>query len=397
MSRILILGGGVGGIAAANTLRSMLPAEHKITIIDVSGKFAMGATKTWVMLGERTPEQVTRSVSSLKRRNIDVKIEQILHIDAQNCKVTTRRGVVEGDFMIVALGADVSFGGIEGLEGRTHSFYTMKDAVRLRDALKQFRGGDLLLLIPQTPFKCPPAPYEAAMLLHHYFKKLGKETRIEIYTVEGAPMATAGPEIGAFVKSELAARTIGYFPQRRVKAVDTKSVVFQDGTEAKYNLLIAVPPHSSPKVVRDSGLANQGGWIPVDGMTLRMTGPAAGDRCYAVGDVTVLSLPGRFKPDVPLVLPKAGVFADAQARTAAAQIASRVLGRESAEAFDGKGFCYIEMGDSHAVRGDGSFFDLPNPTMKKRVPDLMQMEEKRQWVDGWMKRNLGQLDGAFSR
>lgn len=388
----LILGGGFGGLVTANTLRSLLPKEHRIVVIDKTPTFALGATKPWVMLGERTTKQIQHSRNALKRRGIEIIQDQIHGIDAMKREIRTERESLRGDHLVIALGADYNMGVVEGLAQTAQTFYTVDGAARLHNTLKTFTGGDLVLLIPRAPFKCPPAPYEGAMLLHHYFRKRGllDKTRIALYTVENAPMATAGPEMGVFVRGELSKRQIAYHPQKRTKSVDAerKRVLFEDGSEAPYDLLIAVPPHVAPAVVRESGLAGPNGWIPADPKTLAVTGPNVAPQVYAIGDVNTVSLPGRFKPDAPLVLPKAGTFADAEGRVVAAQIAAHIRGEAAVAAFEGKGFCYIEMGDRHAVRGDGEFFAMPHPAMQARTPDMMQYENKLAWVSQWLKTNL---------
>jgi sulfide:quinone oxidoreductase len=250
--------------------------------------------------------------------------------------------------------------------------------------LEQFSGGDLVILIPKAPFKCPPAPYEAAMLLHAAFtaRGLAGKARIAICTVEPAPMPTAGPEIGQYIRSELAQRGIDYQPQKKTVRVDgaARRVVFEDGGEVGYDLLVAIPPHEAPKVVRDAQLTNASGWIPVDPQTLQVK-TVAGE-VYAVGDVTVVPLPGRYKPDVALSLPKAGVFAEAQGRVVAHQIAAKLLGAVPKETFDGAGYCYLETGGGRAVKADGSFFELPHPVMRKQPPDEAQFRDKLDWVAG---------------
>ena len=242
-----------------------------------------------------------------------------------------------------------------------------------------------MILIPKVPFKCPPAPYEAALLLHHAFaaRGLAGKVRLAIHTAEGAPMATAGPEMGQYIKAELAQRSIAYYPQRSTSRVDGtgQRVVFEDGSEARYDLLIAIPPHEAPKVVRDAQLTNQSGWIPVDPRTLQVKQPPDASEVYAVGDVTVVPLPGRYKPDVGLSLPKAGVFAEAHGRVVAHQIAAKILSRTPDEAFDGKGYCYLETGAKRAVKADGSFFEMPHPIMQKRPADEVQFRDKLDWVE----------------
>jgi sulfide:quinone oxidoreductase len=307
-------------------------------------------------------------------------------------EVTTSEGTLRCDYLVIALGADLDMGPIPGLSGAAETFYTRDGAVRLRSILPDFKRGQIALLIPKTPFKCPPGPYEAAMMLHSYFhdRGLDPQVKLDIYTVEGAPMMTAGPQIGTYVKDRLAERGIGFHPQTQVQSVDgtDKSIVKSDGTKIKYDLLLAIPPHTSPLAVRESGLVNPAGWISADPTSLEWKESPKPNRIFAIGDVTSMPLPGRFKPDVGLVLPKAGVFAEGHAKVAAARIAGHILGREPDESFDGRGFCYIEVGDGKALRGDGSFFDLPHPTMLPRSPDAAQFAEKKAWIDSWMASHL---------
>ncbi len=388
----LILGGGFGGIVTANTLRELLPAEHKIILIDKNSTFHIGATKTWIMLGERTPEQVTRNLSALSSRGIEFIQAEVQKIDPVKRKVVTSKKTFHGDFLVLALGADMNLGkipglrlGEPGLEAAAETFYTLEGALRLREILPKFDRGELVTLIPATPFKCPPGPYEAAMLLHEYFTKRGHRGNIKlsVHTVEPRPMATAGPQMGQFIREELQKRDIHLATEKRCKNVDgaKRLINFEDGSTAPFDLLIAIPPHEAPQAIREAGLTDASGWIPVDPKTLK----TSVDRVYAIGDLCKVPLPGRFKPEMPLVLPKAGVFAEAHGRVVAHQIAAAALGQISPEVYDGKGYCYIEMGDRQAVRGDGEFFTLPHPQMTAQPADLAQ---KQAWAEEWVRRYL---------
>ncbi len=380
----LILGGGFGGIAAANSLRRLVPQEHEIVIIDKSPSFHVGAGKTWVMLDERTVEHISKPRKNLLDRGIRFLQANVLSLDLERNVVATDSQALRWDYLVIALGVDLDLASVPGLAEGAQTFYTLEGAQRLQSALKEFKGGDLAILIPTTPFKCPPAPYEAAILLRHAFaaRGLAEKVRIAIYTVEGAPMATAGPEMGQYIRSELAQRSIGYHPQKKLVRIDSaaRRMSFEDGSEAGYDLLVAVPPHDAPRVVRDAQLTNQSGWIPVDPLTLKVTGIPGSGEVYAVGDVTSVPLPGRYKPEAALSLPKAGVFAEAHGRVAAHQIAAKILGREPSETFDGRGYCYLELGGGRAVKADGSFFELPHPVMQKQVPDEAQFRDKLAWV-----------------
>ncbi|MBV6506789.1 MAG: Sulfide dehydrogenase [flavocytochrome c] flavoprotein chain [Syntrophorhabdaceae bacterium] len=382
---ILILGGGFGGIVAANTLRQLLSAEHKIIVIDKKSTFNLGATKTWIMLGERTPEQVMRNLSALATHGIEFVQAEVQKIDSAKHEVVTSNGTWHSDFLVLALGAEMNLGKIPGLEAAAQTFYTLEGALRLREELPKFSSGELVMLIPATPFKCPPGPYEAALLLHEYFTKRGSRDKIKmsLHTVEPTPMATAGPQMGQFIRAELQKRDIAFYNQKRCTNVDNvhRVINFKGGSTAHFDLLIAIPPHEAPLAVREAGLTDASGWIPVDPKTLKTNA----ERVYAIGDLCKVPLPGRFKPEMPLVLPKAGVFAEAHGRVVAHQIAAEVLGQPAAETFDGLGYCYIETGNQQAVRGDGEFFSLPHPQMTAKPSDLAQ---KQAWAEEWVKKYL---------
>ena len=380
----LVLGGGFGGISAANSLRRLLPSEHGVVVIDKSSHFHVGAGKTWIMLGERTYEQISEPRAALLAPGVRFVEARVLGLDLSNRTVSMENNTLHWDHLVIALGADLDLTKVPGLAEAAHTFYTVEGAQRLRAVLERFPGGDLAILIPKVPFMCPPAPYEAAMLLHHAFESRGlaDKARVAIHTAEGAPMPTAGPEMGQYIKGELARRGIAFHPQKTTVRVDgaAQRVLFEDGSVVRYDLLIAIPPHEAPTLVRDAQLTNQSGWIPVDPQTLRVkTRPEVGE-LYAVGDVATIPLPGRYKPDVALSLPKAGVFAEAHGRVVAHQIAAKILSRASSETFDGRGYCYMETGGERAFRGDGSFFELPHPVMETRPPDEAQFRDKLDWV-----------------
>jgi sulfide:quinone oxidoreductase len=385
----LILGGGFGGISAANTLRRLLPSDHHVVVVDKTSQFHVGAGKTWIMLGRSTRERISQSRAALLAPGVRLIEGTVRRIELSDRTVTLETTALHWDFLVIALGAELNPASVPGLEGAAHTFYTIEGAERLRLALERFSGGDVAILIPRAPFKCPPAPYEAAMLLHHAFESrgLGATTRLAVHTVEGAPMATAGPEMGQYIKTELERRGIAFFPQKSTTRVDgaARRVIFDDGSDARYDLLIAIPPHEAPKVVREAQLTGPSGWIPVDPQTLEARQPQGATGVYAAGDVTTVALPGRFKPEIGLSLPKAGVFAEAHGRIAAHRIAASVLGRSPDATFDGKGYCYLETGAEHAVKAEGSFFELPRPVMRKRAPDEAQLRDKLAWVEGLLR------------
>lgn len=391
--KTIILGAGFGGLTVANRLRKLLPLEHEILLVDKSPDFIVGAAKTWVMLGKRKAVAAHAPLERLVLPGVRLVQDEILDIDPLHCRLSTREKELQGDAMVIALGADLNMGSVPGLADAAQTFFTLDGAERLRHLLDRFDEGEIVLLIPRTPFKCPPAPYEAALLLQDSFEERGLKNAVHlsVYTMEPAPMATAGPEVGKLVTGQLHENGIAFHPQKKTLHVDSNRqvVAFEDGDEIQYDLLIAIPPHEAPKVVREAGLAEPGSWIPVDPETMQVVGLATGRPLYAIGDVTTVPLPGRYKPGAPLVLPKAGVMAEAQGEVVAEHLASLALGAKSENTFNGQGVCYIETGADRAIQGKGSFFSLPHPVMEMTPPDHIYYQEKLDWVRARLEGHLG--------
>ena len=389
MSTTVILGGGFGGLGCARALRAGTGRDHRILLIDRSPVFVVGAAKTWVMLGERRADEVMKTRAALVPDGVELLREEVRRVDAASRRVETDRGAHAADHLVIALGAELDMAAVPGLEAAAHTFYTLDGAARTHAALASFRGGRLALLVPRTPFACPPAPYEAAFLLHDFLERRGvrAQTQLDVWTVEKAPMATAGPEMGRMIVGELEARGIGFHGLKKAVSADAaaRTIRFEDGSDAAYDLLLAVPPHRPPRVLVEAGLAEAGGWVRVDPRTLELAAPGVSE-VYVVGDSNGVPLPGRYDAAAPpLALPKAGVFAASEGEAVAARIAARISGRaEEPELFQGRGFCYIEMGGRRAIRADGDFFADPHPVMSAKPPTEEQYRDKVAWIESWL-------------
>lgn len=332
MATILILGGGVGGLVAANTLSRRLNGKHRIVLVDREGRHIYTPSFLWMMLGWREPPQITRDLRRLERKGIEVVQEKIHEIDPARRRVRTERQELSGDYLIISLGAEGWLGGMPDLTEAGHNLYDLDGTLRLRDALKAFREGRVVVLIAGLPFKCPAAPYEAAMLIEAWLRQLGLRERVQvdIYTPETLPMPVAGKAMGEAVKAMVEGKGIGFHPQHKVAAVEPerRALVFENGVRAGYDLLVVIPPHRCPPVVKEAGLTGETGWVAVDKGTLQ-TGH---ERVFAIGDVTAIKLP------VGLMLPKAGVFAHAQAEAVAHNISAEITGGATRRLFDGSGY-----------------------------------------------------------
>jgi len=379
---IVILGGGVGGVATARALRKRLPVPHRVVLVDREPDHVFAPSLLWLMTGTRTPEAIRRPLARLARKGIDVRIGVVEHIDPERRTVTVAGDRLAADYLVVALGAELAPDAIPGLAEAGHNFYSLGGAQSLWTALQGARAGRIVVLTAAAAYKCPAAPYEGAMLIEAWYRKQGlrDQVQIEVYAAEPAPMGVAGPHVSSAVTQLLAARRIPYHPAHQVTSVDpaAKRLAFANGAQADFDLLAYVPPHRAPAVVRESALTDDGGWVPVDRHTLQTRWP----RVYAIGDVVSIPL-ALGKP-----LPKAGVFAHREADVVAENIAHEIAGKPASARFNGHGECFIEIGDGKAGFGGGDFYAEPTPTVALRMPSW-RFHLGKVWVEkAWLYTKL---------
>lgn len=377
---VLILGGGVGGLVAANALRKSLPKAHRVVLVDREPSFVFAPSLLWLITGGRRAEKISRPLARLERRGIEVVRGEIEQIDARKREVTVSGRKLAGDHLILALGADFAPETIPGLREAGHNFYTLPGAEALRDAFSQFAGGTLAVLTAAPAYKCPAAPYEAAMLLEYACRKreIREATQIDLYAAEPGPMGVAGPEVSRAVRQLVEAKGITYHPEHQIQQVDAsrRRLKFTNGAEASFDLLAYVPPHRAPKVVREAGLVGETGWVQVDRHTLQTQYSGL----YALGDVVAIPL----KLGKPL--PKAGVFAHAEAEVVARNITRAVTGKGKPATFVGEGECFVETGDGKAGFGKGNFYAEPLPQVKLHPPARHWHAAKVLFEKDWLRK-----------
>lgn len=377
---VLILGGGVGGLVAANLLRRALPKQHRVVLVERERDFVFAPSLLWLMVGGRRAEDISRPLELLERHGIEVVHGEVERIDAHERRVTVGGRPLYGDFLVVTLGAELAPQAVPGLDESGHNFYTLRGAEGLRDAFARFDGGDLVVLTAAPLYKCPAAPYEAAMLLEHACRKrrIRDRTRLTLYAAEPGPMGVAGPEVSKAVRQMVEAKGIAYFPEHQVQAVEpaARRLSLSNGVEASFDLLAYVPPHRAPRVVREAGLVGENGWVTVDRCTMQ----TRVERVFALGDVVSIPLT-LGKP-----LPKAGVFAHAEAEVVAKNIAREVTGKGHPACFDGHGECFVETGDGKAGLGRGNFYAEPAPEVKMSAPGRHWHAAKVLFEKDWLRR-----------
>jgi len=339
--RILVLGAGFGGLEVATRLSDEFGDAIDVTVIDQSDHFVFGFSKLDVMFGRTDAAAVRHSYRQISKPGVRFVQTAIREIDPVARQAVTDAGTFDADIMVVALGADLHPEATPGLSEGGYEFYTVAGALALRDVLANFDGGRVIVAVTSTPFKCPPAPSETALLMHDFLTARGLRDRSEISLVMplGAPIPPS-PGASEALLAAFSERGIGWYPDRRVSELDPERSValLSDGGHMPYDLFLGIPVHRAPDVVVTSGLTEDG-WIPVNSLTLEARYPGV----YAVGDVTSVGTP------------KAGVFAEGQAAVVADRIIAAIRSGGEAPDYDGRGICYLEFGHDQVAKVDVTF------------------------------------------
>ena len=374
-ARVVVLGAGFGGLELATVLSEALGDGIDVALIDKNDAFVFGYSKLDVMFGRTTPDAVRLHYRDVVKPGVRFLQETITAIDPESRRVTTDAGVHEADFLVVALGADYDFDATPGLADGDNEFYSVEGAVRLAKVLPTFSRGRAIVGVCGAPFKCPPAPSEAALLLHDFLSDRGVRQHCEITFVIpfGIPIPPS-PDTSAALLAAFAERDIEFVANRRVSSLDTarRVAVLDDGSELAYGLFLGVPKHRAPDVVIESGMTEDG-YVPVSSTTLETRIP----NVYAVGDVATVGVP------------KAGVFSEGEARVVAASLLARIRGDGEPGAYDGRGSCYVEFGGSQVGRVDVDFFSGPKPTGTFQEPSVALVEEKQRFGSSRRARWFG--------
>jgi sulfide:quinone oxidoreductase len=361
---ILILGAGFGGMELSTRLSETFGDRIDVTLIDKSDAFVFGYSKLDVMFGKDTLEKVRLPYKRFVKPGVSLKQETITHIDPINLRVTTNVGTYASDYLVVALGADYDFAATPGLS-EVNEFYSVEGATALRDVLPTFDQGRVLIGVCGAPYKCPPAPSEAALMLHDYLLQRGVRQNCEIiFTMPLSSPVPPSPDASRALLAAFAERDITFKAQTRVASIDPgrKLATMEDGSQESFDLFFGVPKHRVPNVVIDSGMSKDG-WIPVNPRTLETPWP----NVYAVGDGAATGTP------------KAGYFAEGEAAAVAETLIARINGRDDTGLYAGRGVCYLEFGGDRIGRVDVDFFSEPHLTGIYHEPSVALRVHKQEF------------------
>ena len=366
MKRVLILGGGFGGIATARRLKQRLDEKDEVILVDRRDYFMVGFRKTWALTGQSTLEAGQRALDSLTSLGIRVMRDAVTRIDPAGRTAWMGDQRLSADALVVALGAELAPENVPGFQEYAYNVYDPQDIPRAAQALQEFQGGKLLIGVFGVPYKCPPAPYEMALLIRETLQARGIKAEVEVFTPQPVSMPLLGQVGCDIIDGRLTDNGITFLPNRKANAVESTEVVFPN-ERRQFDLLLGIPPHRPPAVVRESGLVGDSGWVSVNSRTLE----TAFSGVYAIGDVVQIPM-GNGKP-----LPKAGVFAEAMGETVADRIAATFAGQDPEAAFQGEGGCYLEVGNGQAMMVKGHFMAVPEPEVALTEASAQLLEEKR--------------------
>jgi sulfide:quinone oxidoreductase len=374
---VLVLGCGLGGVVAAKETRRLLGNRARVVVIDRDPIATYPPSHLWVVNGERRPEAIRRRRDRLARHGVEFVTAEVRQIDLPNRYVRADSREFTYDYLVVAVGAETTFESTPGMAEAAHSHYTAEGADRLAAALRYFPGGRVVIAVTGLPYKAPGAPYEMAMVLEQSFhsRRMRQKVELDVFTPEAAPLAFAGVEAGETVRGLLAHKGIGLHTNRTVVAADVqrRELTFADEGVEPFQLLVAVPGHRAPAVVRDAGLTNGDGWVPVHRDTL-MT---AHEGVFAIGDVAHVATPNAAS------LPMIGSLAMAQGRAAARQVAWRLRGGRQPRPFRAQASMALEVGAGAALEVTGDFLSTRRPLVVKQPSiawRLTKAAAERMWL-----------------
>ena len=370
--RIVILGSGFGGLTAANLLRKNLSLDHQIVVVDKKKFFMMGLVNLWILSGIRRLEDSQIALNKLENKDITFLNDEVTTIDISKKFIKTRsNNKLEYDYLIIALGAELAAEEIDGfIRYGGFNLYDAEQIPKLREEIIALRNGRIAICITNIPYKCPPAPYEASLLINDILAKNGMRDSVDIDFYTPAPIAlpVAGAKVSQDIVNLLSDNHINFHPLHKLKAVVDKEIIeFENGNKTNYDLLIGVPPHKVPTVIKSSGLVKEGqNWIDVDKFSLKTNY----ENVFAIGDVTEI------KVDQMAVIPKAGIFAEGQAKSVSYQIINEIANQSHNEKFDGRGFCFMEIGSKKAGFLAADFYNITGPITRLDPPSEESYRKK---------------------
>jgi sulfide:quinone oxidoreductase len=349
--KILIIGGGTGGTILGNNLARRLAGEIQarkvqITMLSASDRHMYQPGLLYVAFGQMTPDQLYRDQASMLEPSIEFHVDPVVEFHLDRNQVETKSGkTFTYDILVIATGSRIVPEEVPGLSEGSETFFTEESAVRMHKRLREFQGGTVAMTV-SIPHKCPVAPVESIFMLHDYFKARGIRDKVKLRYHYPVNHVHATANVAVWAKPLFDKAGIEYETLFNLKEVDpvNKVIYSEEGTEVKYDLLIAIPPHRGSEIA-DSSKLGAGGWIPTDRFKLSVEGY---DNVYAIGDAT----------NIPVS--KTGSAAHYEAEVLSDNITSIIKTGVPVREYDGRVYCFIEAGYDRATYNAFDYVNLPD-------------------------------------
>ena len=357
--KILIVGGGMGGTILANNLARRLHGELKsgkarIVMLSASDRHMYQPGLLYVAVGRMTPDELYRDQASLLEPGIEFHVDPVTEFHFAKNHVSAQSGkTYDYDVLVIATGSRAMMGSIPGLAESAETIYRQETAVKMFKALRDFEGGRVVITVG-VPHKCPMAPLEITFMLNDYFKDRGIRDKVQLHYTYPIGRVHSLENVAKWAAPEFDRMGITYETLFNMKEVDgaNKILKSEEGSETKYDLLIAIPAHKGMEVVEKAGFQN--GWVPTNRATLHMEGEH-GKNVLVLGDTTNLPIS------------KAGSTAHFEAEVIAENLAAVVKMGVPVRDYDGKVFCFIQAGKERATYAMFNYTTPPNPQPPTRA------------------------------
>ncbi len=328
--KVLILGGGSGGVITANKLVEILGDQVDVTVVDRNAEHTFIAAYPWVAFGLREVQQIRRPLVALQKRGIRFMQAEVRALHPDRGVVETDRGELDYDYLVVSLGAEPLPSPVEGAQAP----WSEAGALAVRSWLRESQGERWVVGVSSPFYPCPPAPYEVAGQLDFALRVKGLRSRssIEIFHMNPAPLAGMGPVISHAVLKILKRKDVAFHGNFELAEGGDGVLKAKDGRTLEYDRLILVPPFAPNKVVRESPLAGPGGFPEVSPETFRSL---KYPNVFVIGDTV----------NPALGLPPAGVVVHYQGEYIAGVIAADLRGAYIGEPFNAVAMCIMDFGD----------------------------------------------------
>ncbi|WP_033959189.1 type III sulfide quinone reductase, selenoprotein subtype [Psychroserpens jangbogonensis] len=353
MKELLILGAGTSGTMMANHLRKTLPKkEWNLTIVDQEEIHYYQPGFLFLPFDLYKSKDVKKKIDKFIPKGVNLINEKIERIDKDNDTVILKNNTsLKYDILIIATGTDISPQEIEGMLGdhwhqTVFDFYTFEGARNLRNKLRKWEGGKLVVHISEMPIKCPVAPLEFTFLADSYFINKGMRDKVDITFVTPMSGAFTKPKATEALDYLLEQKHIKVVPDFNIESVDGEhqKIIDYGGEEVDYDLLVTVPTNMGDEMIERSGFGDELNFVPTDKATLQTT---VKDNIFAIGDAT----------NIPAS--KAGSVAHFEAEILTDNIMRYIAGKELKKEYDGHANCFIETGHGKALLIDFNYSQEP--------------------------------------